>query len=587
MKKLIMLIGVVALLVTTSCQKEVIPETEFLPKTESVSAVAEGGEYYIEYTLTNPVEGLSVSASTEDNWIDDIDCSESGVVSFTVLPIDTESQREGKVVVEYGDLSFSVPVIQAGDPYASCDVDIECSQFNALYYGDAYETYTHFFVMSDLPMADNGSFDPAGIYYVVYLTRNIDEETATAAFTNGTYNVDPENTYADWTISTEHSYVICKNTQLRIASGTLTVSGTDLDNSVFDILFTMEDGTVHHAVYSGPQYGDDYSIDWVDHDVDMTAETAVATWLEADPDVNNANINITLYSALTPDGWVEVPGYALIMVGNVEYDQTGHIVPGTYPISDESMLENAFQTGSCVSFMNSPFPSGTNIRYFYVDNTQQMVGLVKSGNVTISGSGNDYTVECDFVTREGKTIHASYTGALDVKDNPYEDKYSQYYLTEDHELTFPAETDNYFRISCFSSTWQYEDAVSWTFNFNQYNENYQYEGDQFGIEIVCPAEYTEEPMEGTYKVAATAGEVGTVSPGTFLPKDNNTGTFIPSYFRYNENGTTKFGAAAKGGELTLTKNDDGTWTISFDFTDQQEEPKHFTCNWTGNIKFGW
>ena len=36
--------------------------------------------------------------------------------------------------------------------------------------------------------------------------------------------------------------------------------------------------------------------------------------------------------------------------------------------------------------------------------------------------------------------------------------------------------------------------------------------------------------------------------------------------------------------MTLTKNDDGTWNVSFDFTDQQQEPRHFSFDWSGAIE---
>ena len=64
---------------------------------------------------------------------------------------------------------------------------------------------------------------------------------------------------------------------------------------------TLDDGSVHHAEYKGPQYGEDYSIDWITEDVDMTATRASANFIEGegDPDYGNTNINITLYSALT------------------------------------------------------------------------------------------------------------------------------------------------------------------------------------------------------------------------------------------------------------------------------------------------
>ena len=593
MKKFYLFPCVAALLVAASCVKETPAETEFLPKTESVSALAEGGKYSIEYILTNPVDGKSVSASSEDDWIIDFDCSVSGTVSFMVTANDTDAERIGEVLVEYGSLDFTVPVTQAApsEPTPEYDVDTQCSIFQSTYFGDAYGTYTHFFMMADSELGTGGTYDQDGAYYIIYLTRNIDEETATAAFTSGTYTVDPESSYEDWTISTKESYVLYKGAQFMISEGTLVVTGEDYNESVFDLTLTLNDGSVHHAVYNGPQYGEDYSIDWITEDVDMEVSRATANFIEGEGDVDygNSNINITFYTELDEGGWVKVPGYSLIMVGNVDFDETGNIVPGNYPISFDEMIENEFDAGYCVSFMNSPFPSGTNIRYFYVDNTQQMVGLVTSGSVDIDRNGDEYTIDCNFVTREGVNIHASYTGALDIIGAPNTNPFEPYYLTEDYEIEFPLEDATLVQVTGMSSTWDYDDAITWSFNFYQFNQNYAYHGDQVMLKIVCPPEYSEEPMPGTYKVctAETEGQPGTVEIGTFEPpvKDNyNVASYRPTMFRNENNGEVVVGAAAAGGEMTLTKNDDGTWSITADFTDQQDAPKHFTFNWTGEIE---
>ena len=574
------------LVIAASCRKEVPLETEFLSKTESVAVSADGGRYSINYTLINPVEGREVNASSEDGWISGFDCSKSGSVSFTVAPNETYESRSGEVLVEYGELNFSVPVNQS----AGYDVTTPCTVFLSTYFGDAYETYTHFFMMADRELGEGGNYDHEGAYYVIYLTRNIDEETATAAFTSGEYTVDPESSYEDWTISAKESYVIYNNTQYSITEGTLTVSGEDYNESTFDLTVTLDDGSVHHAEYDGPQYGEDYSIDWITEDVDMTATRASANFIEGegDPDYGNTNINITLYSALDEAGWVEVPGYALILVGNVEFDGTGNIVPGTYPISFDDMIEDAFDAGYCVSFMNSPFPSGTNIRYFYVDNQQQMVGMIREGEVVIGRDGDNYSIECNFVTREGVNVHATYDGELDIVGAPGTNPFEPYYLQEDYQCVFPLEDATLVQVNGMSSTWDYEDAITWSFNMYQFNGNYAYHGDQIRIKIVCPPEYTEEPMEGTYTVATeeTKGTPGTVEPGTFEPgiKDNYyVDNYWPTMFRNEDNGEVTFGAAAAGGSMSLTKNDDGTWNIQFDFTDQQAEPRHFTFDWTGEI----
>ena len=229
--------------------------------------------------------------------ISEFDCSKSGSVSFTVAPNETYESRSGEALVEYGELNFSVPVNQS----AGYDVNTSCTVFLSTYFGDAYETYTHFFMMADRELGEGGNYDHEGAYYVIYLTRNIDEETATAAFTSGDYTVDPESGYDDWTISAKESYVIYNDAQFRITEGTLTVSGEDYNESTFELTVTLDDGSVHHAEYKGPQYGEDYSIDWITEDVDMTATRASANFIEdeGDPDYGNTNINITLYSALT------------------------------------------------------------------------------------------------------------------------------------------------------------------------------------------------------------------------------------------------------------------------------------------------
>ena len=591
MRKVILLSSIAALSFAAACQKAVPPETELLPQTESVSATAEGGDYSIIYTLSNPSGDAEVKALSEEEWINGFDCSTGGTVKFHVDPNSSTDAREGSVRVEYGDLNFSVPVTQAGLEAPEYDMDTPCSVFLSTYFGDAYETYTHFLMMADSELGTAGTYNPEGTYYIIYLTRYIDEQTATAAFSSGTYTVDPESSYEDWTISAKDSYVVSKNTKYTISSGTLAVSGEGIDNSTFELTLTLDDGSVHHAVYEGPQYGEDYSIDWITDDVDMTATYATANYIdgEGDTDYGNTNLNITLYSSIDEGGWVEVPGYSLILVGNVDFDETGHIVPGTYPISSDAMIEDAFASGYCASFMNSPFPSGTNIRYFYVDNTQQMVGLVTEGEVTISEDGGDYIVECNFVTREGVNIHAYYKGALDVIGAPGTNPYTPYYLTEDYSCEFPLETATMVNVNGMSSSWDYDDAVTWTFNFYQYDENYSYHGDQLSLKIVCPPEYTDEPKEGTYTVATaeTKGQAGTVEPGTFEPpvKDNyNVPSYWPTMFRHEEHGEVTFGAAAAGGTMTLTKNDDGTWNVSFDFTDQQQEPRHFRFDWSGAIE---
>lgn len=73
MKKIInSTIALLAGLSVLSCQQkeETAQDPEFDKITESVTAEPSGGHYEIEYLLSNPVEGLEVKATSEQDWID-------------------------------------------------------------------------------------------------------------------------------------------------------------------------------------------------------------------------------------------------------------------------------------------------------------------------------------------------------------------------------------------------------------------------------------------------------------------------------------------------------------------------------------
>ena len=73
---------------------------------------AAGGEGVITYTLENAVEGTSLEATCEADWVVDVTAGET--VTFTVAENEATEARESKVKVAYGELSFEVAVKQAG-----------------------------------------------------------------------------------------------------------------------------------------------------------------------------------------------------------------------------------------------------------------------------------------------------------------------------------------------------------------------------------------------------------------------------------------------------------------------------------------
>ena len=83
-----------------------------LTSNSEINFTAEGGDGTITYTLENAVEGTELTATTTAEWITDITVAEA--ISFKVAANEETTEREAKVVVAYGELSFEVAVKQVG-----------------------------------------------------------------------------------------------------------------------------------------------------------------------------------------------------------------------------------------------------------------------------------------------------------------------------------------------------------------------------------------------------------------------------------------------------------------------------------------
>lgn len=315
-----------------------------------------------------------------------------------------------------------------------------------------------------------------------------------------------------------------------------------------------------------------------------TKMTSVYSWyLEEMNEDRNANLNITLYENIDADGWVVVPSSVLIFVGRGEFDDDGNLIPGTFTITnDEEASDYTFLAGGCINFMNAPFPTSTNFCYYYdpENSSAIQVGLAQSGTVEIEKNGDNYTLTYDLTTDKGKKLTGSYTGPIVVQDAPKVIEKNEWDLSEDHELSFNAPNIN---VQAFSSKYTVDNAIVWQIQFKQYDENWSYTSDQMVIEFVCNLDATEEPTPGVYQVSAN-NEFGTIRTGTFNMSGGVDGYGSGTYFKYYENGEVRWAAGANGGEAEITKNDDGTYTITFDFLDGQAEPKHFKGSWTGELE---
>lgn len=473
----------------------------------------------------------------------------------------------------------------APEPTVEYDVDTVSSICEGIYFGDAYlandEVYTYYLSISDLPVLDGGYTDSEGTYYILRLNTPFEEQIA-----NGTYTLTEETgKYTEYTIlGGNYSYIVYQNQQLFIKEGTLTVTNAETKPRI-EIAITSTEGTTFHTVYEGIYFYYNKSIEWLKQDMNTTMTSAYSWYLEESPEDRNANLNITLYENLDPSGWVTAPSSVLIFVGRGEFDNDGNLIPGTFTITgEEDASDYTFLAGDCINFMNAPFPTSTNFCYYYdpANSEAIQVGLAQSGTVEIEKQGDNYTLTYDLTTDKGRKLTGSYTGPIVVQDAPKVIEKNEWDLPEDHELSFNATNIN---VQAFSNTYTVDNAIVWQIQFKQYDENWSYTSDQMYVEFVCDLDATEEPTPGVYQVSAN-NEIGTIRTGTYT-QDKYSAFGTGTYFQYYEQGAIRWAGAASGGEAEITKNDDGTYTITVDFLDGQEEPKHFKGSWTGALDIWW
>lgn len=466
------------------------------------------------------------------------------------------------------------------EPAVEYDVDTVSSICEGIYFGDAYlaneDVYTYYVNISDKPVTEAGYTDSEGTYYILRLNTPLEEQIA-----NGTYTLTEEtNKYTEYSfLGGEFSYIVHKNQQYFIKEGTMTVTTNGIKPRI-EIEMTTTEGTTFHTVYEGIYSYYNKSIEWLKQDMNTTMNSVYSWYLEEMNEGRNVNLNITLYENIDDSGWLIPPSSVLILVGRGEFDNDGNLIPGSFTITnDENASDYTFLAGGCVNFMNAPFPSGTNIKYYYdpANSSAIQVGLTDSGTVEIEKNGDNYTLTYDLTTDKGIHLTGSYTGPIVVQDAPKVIEKNEWDLTEDHELSFDAPN---IKIQAFGSKYTVSGAYTWQFQFKQYNENWQYTSDQLTVEVVCDLDETEGPAPGVYKISES-NEVGTARKGTFNMSSGVDGFGTGTYFKYYEDGAVRWAAGASDGEVEITKNEDGTYTVTFDFLDGQQEPKHFKGTWTG------
>lgn len=125
MKRLFAILSIIGLLLT-SCEPIIeTPSTDednLLVNTKILYFSAEGGNGEIEYTISQPTEGVALEATTSNDWISNITVDAN--ITFTVEPNTEAEQRLGYINIVYGAEEYTVGVQQAGKSGSNSSVTI-------------------------------------------------------------------------------------------------------------------------------------------------------------------------------------------------------------------------------------------------------------------------------------------------------------------------------------------------------------------------------------------------------------------------------------------------------------------------------
>ena len=120
MKRFFSIVATLSLLAVVGCKEksnevDVPMAAEFALDSTQVTAPAEGGDFEVSYTVTNPATGAVVLTECKENWITGLSTATEGKICFTVAPNYKKEARSARIAVQYTAVAekFEIAVVQS------------------------------------------------------------------------------------------------------------------------------------------------------------------------------------------------------------------------------------------------------------------------------------------------------------------------------------------------------------------------------------------------------------------------------------------------------------------------------------------
>lgn len=309
----------------------------------TVNVDAAGGVWTVAYSVTDPMEGGSVTAFCPDEyrWISGLDDTEAGIVSFTAARNEDAVERKAYITLTYTAGNFStsemVEIVQEANIY---DFTMNAGDAACEYYGDIFwpgaGPHSYYFMLSDI----GWDYANAKVYNFDIYAPAPDDVNAPRLIP-GTYTLGLPGEMEPMTFSPEYSHYCVWNSagngyesDITFTSGTLEIT-EEGDGYYCKAVITDADGNVHSVVYSGSVDMYNYYEETPDYysslDSDVTldlSEATVSAFYYAD---YYGFGTYNWYLDITCPGFV---GDAFIIELQSPYDDfAGGLPAGDYPVS--------------------------------------------------------------------------------------------------------------------------------------------------------------------------------------------------------------------------------------------------------------
>lgn len=259
MKRLFMILTLFAF-VATACSES--PETNPTPTTtislgkDNISVGSGNGISSISYSINNPVEGLTVEATADVDWIHSFTYTDIKI-GFSINATDLYEERTGVITVTYGEVSDSVTVTQEAKQMPK-EIEVTAPFLIGVYYGDyAGANYSYYIAFSSSDYdANNPLYAPGWKYFLDVYASEAPADYTNIRIPNGVYTLTADGGVANSLFGNFSIYKEYDNSGFEIdervfEEATLTV--TD-DMVKLEVVFE-ESNDKYIVTYSG-----DYSI---------------------------------------------------------------------------------------------------------------------------------------------------------------------------------------------------------------------------------------------------------------------------------------------------------------------------------------